>query len=311
MNELSAVLSEALNSAKNQSGSDYTAKVTKVEGETAYVQITGSEITDTPVSMSTSCKPGDVVRVRVANGKAWITGNDTAPPENNTELNERVRKKMDSDMGNKDPVITFREGLIRFLADTIVIESDNFKLDENGNAVFSGRLEAAGGTFEGAVEFNWPNPSVAEKVYIGDLSKGAPLLVYGRSESYGNIETTLQAGFIEVAQDYEDRMAQMTPYGVQTFSDRRLKEKIKDLSPDIAKKLKPVQFCFKGSDRIQYGFIAQDVQELIPEAVHEGRNGYLMLNHSEIIAPLCALVLEQEERINQLEKRLEALEDKL
>ena len=307
MNDLMEALAKALRQQK-KTGSDYTAKVTRVEGNTAYVQIPGTDIADTPVSVSTSCKPGDMVRVRVANGKAWITGNDTAPPENNKEIRKEVGKKMNSDMSNRPKIITIEKGVIKFLADTIVIDSDNFKLDENGNAVFSGKLEAAGGTFEGAVEFNWPNPSVAEKVYIGDLSKGAPLLVYGRSESYGNIETTLQAGFIEVAQDYEDRMAQMTPYGVQTFSDRRLKEKIKDLSPDIAKKLKPVQFCFKGSDRIQYGFIAQDVQELIPEAVHEGRNGYLMLNHSEIIAPLCALVLEQEERINQLEKRLEALE---
>jgi len=66
-------------------GSDYTGTVTKVEGSTAYVQLTGSEITDTPVALSIDAKPGDRVRVRVCNGKAWITGNDTAPPTNDTK----------------------------------------------------------------------------------------------------------------------------------------------------------------------------------------------------------------------------------
>ena len=61
-------------------GTDYTGTVTKVEGDVAYVQISGADINDTPVKMSVACKQGDTVRVRVNKGKAWITGNDTAPP---------------------------------------------------------------------------------------------------------------------------------------------------------------------------------------------------------------------------------------
>lgn len=61
-------------------GTDYTGTVTKVEGDVAYVQLAGADISDTPVKMSVSAKKGDTVRVRVNNGKAWITGNDTAPP---------------------------------------------------------------------------------------------------------------------------------------------------------------------------------------------------------------------------------------
>ena len=66
---------------KNESsGSDYTGTVTRVEDGIAYVQLSGAAIKDTPASMSISAQPGDKVRVRIAHGKAWLTGNDTAPP---------------------------------------------------------------------------------------------------------------------------------------------------------------------------------------------------------------------------------------
>ena len=99
MNELTEVLAGALKE-KEQSGSDYTAKVTRIEGQTAYVQITGSDIADTPVAMTISAKPGDMVRVRVADGNAWITGNDTAPPGDNAEVIQTVEEAMQACCGN-------------------------------------------------------------------------------------------------------------------------------------------------------------------------------------------------------------------
>lgn len=174
MNELADVISSAIK-GKAQTGSDYTAKVTRVEGSTAYVQITGSDIADTPVAMSVSAKAGDMVRVRVADGRAWITGNDTAPPANNAEVlqelertNDRftrrraaedgrysqieqavdqimleVGNRMKADMSNRASRISITSGLIAFLTNTLKIDSTNFKLDENGNATFSGTIKGA------------------------------------------------------------------------------------------------------------------------------------------------------------------------
>lgn len=78
-----------------KTGSDYTGVVTRVEGGTAYVQLTGSAIPDTPVVMSISAKPGDKVRVRISGGRACITGNDTAPPTNDTETIKKARNDLD------------------------------------------------------------------------------------------------------------------------------------------------------------------------------------------------------------------------
>lgn len=75
---------------EKKTGTDYTGTVTRVDGKTAYVRLTGSDIMDTPVSLSIDAKAGDTVRVRVANGKAWITGNDTKPPTHDTEKIEAV-----------------------------------------------------------------------------------------------------------------------------------------------------------------------------------------------------------------------------
>ena len=81
---------------EKRTGSDYTATVTRVKDGTAYVQITGAEITDTPVAMSVDAKAGDQVRVRVNGGKAWLTGNDTRPPNDSTADLEKVSNVTDN-----------------------------------------------------------------------------------------------------------------------------------------------------------------------------------------------------------------------
>ena len=81
---------------EKRTGSDYTATVTRVKDGTAYVQITGAEITDTPVAMSVDAKVGDQVRVRVNGGKAWLTGNDTRPPNDSTADLEKVSNATDN-----------------------------------------------------------------------------------------------------------------------------------------------------------------------------------------------------------------------
>ena len=93
------ILADLFKAAKKKSGSDYTATVTRTEAGVAYVQLTGSDITDTPVSMTINASPGDKVRVRIANGKAWITGSDSAPPTNDAyakQVKTTLTKEIDS-----------------------------------------------------------------------------------------------------------------------------------------------------------------------------------------------------------------------
>ena len=71
-------------SEKGPKAYDTTAKVVRVSGNTAWVHIPGG-IDETPVQMSINAQEGDTVNVRVSGGDAWITGNNSAPPTDDTK----------------------------------------------------------------------------------------------------------------------------------------------------------------------------------------------------------------------------------
>ena len=72
-------LVDALTKKKGTSAYDTQAEVVRIEGSTAWVHIPGG-VDETPVRMTINAKPGDTVQVRVGGGRAWLTGNGTAPP---------------------------------------------------------------------------------------------------------------------------------------------------------------------------------------------------------------------------------------
>lgn len=75
---------------------DTQAVVKRVDGNTAWVHIEGG-IDETPVMLTTNAKKGDIVQVRVSGGNAWLYGNATAPPTDDTKANEADKKAMVAD----------------------------------------------------------------------------------------------------------------------------------------------------------------------------------------------------------------------
>lgn len=117
-----------------------------------------------------------------------------------------------------------------------------------------------------------------------------------------------------------------------TSSDRRLKTNITPLEKSLDKvmKLNGVTFNWDKSVRpnastsLQYGFIAQEIEKVIPELVSEGSDGYKTVNYMGVIPVLTQAMQEQQQEIEQLKdenkklnetieallKRVEALEKK-
>ena len=92
-------------------------------------------------------------------------------------------------------------------------------------------------------------------------------------------------------------------------SDIRLKENIIPTESDIIDELKPVSFDWKkDGTHVSAGFIAQEVQEILPELVFENDKGMLSLNYTGIIPHLVHKVQTQQKQINGLETRLARLE---
>ena len=126
--------------------------------------------------------------------------------------------------------------------------------------------------------------------------------------------------------------------GLNNNSDRRLKKNIQPLknSLEIIGQLNPVSYDYdftfdkdrglnpndfpeskaqtmmndnelviKDEDRM--GFIAQEVQEVLPQLVSEDENGFLALNYIDLIPVLTEAIKEQQLKIEQLEKEISAL----
>ena len=202
-------------------------------------------------------------------------------------------------------------------------------------------MSKAGGTFEGPVTFqNFPLFKAIKNIvqirmdYTGsdglyDFLRGdggwAAIQVNGLTNrayqttvySSGGIHTFVVRGgsqfnFTDGTQLVDCAARSFTP-----SSDERLKENIGDMPEEYAEKLfslAPVLFNFIGQDERQVGFIAQQVQPYFPELVKTtvGADGeeLLMLNYDSLSAILTKIMQIERRKRQELEKRIEALEEK-
>ncbi|MHC4659651.1 MAG: tail fiber domain-containing protein, partial [Planctomycetota bacterium] len=102
-----------------------------------------------------------------------------------------------------------------------------------------------------------------------------------------------------------------------TYSSIRWKENISEINSDeaLAKimQLKPVHFKWKEEygNNSDTGFIAEDVGEVIPEAVEWNGEHAEGLSTAQIIAYLTKVVQSQQEEIEKQWVEIEALKSKL
>lgn len=90
------------------------------------------------------------------------------------------------------------------------------------------------------------------------------------------------------------------------LSDKKLKKDIKSMSSarEIINKLRPVHFKWKKGDEIEKsGFIAQEVEEIIPNMVRQGEMG-LSMSNSDLIPYLVKGLQEAFAEIDRLKKLL-------
>ena len=88
------------------------------------------------------------------------------------------------------------------------------------------------------------------------------------------------------------------------FSDSRLKTSPEALTGATEQllKLQGLKFTWKESGRADIGLMAQDVQAVYPELVHE-KNEMLTVDYQKLVAPLIESIRELNQRIDMLEKK--------
>tara|TARA_R110000737_G_scaffold286233_6_gene292806 strand:- start:401 stop:2368 length:1968 start_codon:yes stop_codon:yes gene_type:complete len=115
-----------------------------------------------------------------------------------------------------------------------------------------------------------------------DINEGTNLY-YTDDRVNSRITTALQGG--EIANIVTNIIQAQT---VVANSDIRLKENISKIQEHNISSLEPVQYMFKKdvTKRLRYGFIAQDVEEVLPDLVHTDDEGIKGINYQDIIALL-------------------------
>ena len=97
-------------------------------------------------------------------------------------------------------------------------------------------------------------------------------------------------------------------------SDERFKRDIEEIPGALAalEQVRGVNYTFRTeefperdfTEEKQYGVIAQEVQKVFPELVHEDKEGYLSVNYTGLIPVLLQALKEQQQIINQLRAAL-------
>ena len=169
----------------------------------------------------------------------------------------------------------------------------------NGNLFVKGMIFFNDGSDDwsnpGTIKYNGTNDGYGAQAYGREVTQNASLIYY--SDSAGKI--------IHQRQD----------------SDRRLKYVGKDNNDGLAKikQLKVFNYVYKKdtTKTPHVGVIAQDLQKVFPNAVQKGKDGFLTIRMEDMfyavinaIKELDAKYQAQEQRINELEKRIEKLEAK-
>ena len=157
------------------------------------------------------------------------------------------------------------------------------------------------------------------------------LIVQAASDPYARLARfeTVNSGTIEAIQFIKNSggLAQVgsitmttSATAYNTSSDYRLKENVAPMTGALAKvsALKPVTYTWKESGEASQGFIAHELQEVVPECVtgekdaveEDGSIKAQGIDTSFLVATLTAAIQEQQAIITDLTTRLEALEVK-
>jgi flagellar capping protein FliD len=98
-----------------------------------------------------------------------------------------------------------------------------------------------------------------------------------------------------------------------TYSDISLKKdifKIDEYINDKIDMLEPVFYTLKSNDKKDVGFIAQEVQKVFPLLVSKAMDGLLTIDYSKLTPYLVKGAQENNNKIKELEKKLDEEKDK-
>jgi hypothetical protein len=164
-------------------------------------------------------------------------------------------------------------------------------------------------------KFNIYNNNLTEQAVVLQMNT-TDILVYDRMQGLSRLRGGIE-GVVELMIDQsgfyfwttEQLWQPIFCEYVDQVSDIKLKHHIRTIPSalDKVKQLRGVEFLWKKNNQPSIGFIAQEVEEVLPVAVGNA-NDTKTIDYSKIIPVLTEAIKEQQTLIEQLMARLEALE---
>lgn len=185
----------------------------------------------------------------------------------------------------------------------VIFDTDNFKLDAEGNAVFSGSI--TGGTMKIGDGFfvDKDGHAVIEGNLVSVVLNPARGACIGKSVTVEGEDGVgyCTVGGVLTGED-ADIVYRLSCTRVKELSDGRRKERIRPVEEEP---LHPVRFRFCGSKRMSMGFLAQE----LPRTVRRELGGHLAVSYGGLGALLVRQMQEDQKRLERIRKELERREN--
>ena len=206
-------------------------------------------------------------------------------------------------------------------------DSSNGTLIGRGQGTFDGGVNAGGGYGGGSGASIGSNGNIQTRGVLQVGADGAgqdvtffggaanEALIYDASENHLKVQDSSAANIVTIGGDATTDYAIDVADGVNninkiraaafvTYSDESLKTDVQTMNTalDTVMSLNGVEFTWKDSGARDFGFIAQEVQKVVPKAVHTANDGVQGVDYSRLTSILVEAVKAQQVQIEDLKK---------
>ena len=200
------------------------------------------------------------------------------------------------------------------LNSTGTVSASTLSVSGTSNLGAVGNITITGGTTgqylqtNGSGSLAWADAGGGGADVTDDTSSSSTLYL-----TFANITSgTLSNAFVSSTKAYYvPSTGQLNATDFNSLSDKNSKTNIQSLNnaSTVTVLLNGVSFDWVDGSGSSYGFIAQDVEEILPHAVSTNSDGKKSLNYAAITPFLVETIKAQQQQINELLSRVSALED--